>query len=114
MNQNNAVDLSALDPMREPERWQAVVDGTLRRVDAVMMARQRDPLGLIASWSRSLTVAAGLMVAALIPVELALELREANAEQVASLVRLSTETALGEGPPTGEELSRALGHDLLP
>ena len=114
MDEPRPVDLSPLDPCHHPERWQRVVDATMQRVDRVLAARQRDPLTLIASWSRSLTVAAGLLLAVLVPVELALELREENAERVEILVRLSTEAALGEQAPTGEELSRLLGSDLLP
>jgi hypothetical protein len=113
MDELKRLDLSALDPAGEPERWRALVDATLQRVDVVLASRRRDPLTLIASWSRSLIVAAGMMVLLLIPVEIALERREASAEQVRTLVRLSTSAALGEQQPSGEELSRALGRDLL-
>lgn len=109
-----AVDLSPLDAGDDPDRWQGVVDATMLRVDAVLIARARDPLTLIASWSRSLVVVATAILAVVVPAELALELREENSERVRTLVRLSTQTALGEQPPTGEELSRMLGHDLLP
>ena len=110
MNEQDPVDLSPL----EPERWDAVVEDTLRRVDAVLAARPQDPLTLIASWSRALTIGAAVVVALLAPVELALERREARAEQVDSLVRLTTRATLGAQPPTGAELSRALGQGLLP
>jgi hypothetical protein len=108
-NDQDRVDLSAL----EPRGWPAVLDATLRRLDATLTSRRKDPLTLIASWSRSLTIGAGVMVAVLIPVELALEVREGQAEPVQRLVTLSTRAALGAQSPTGEELSRALGHDLL-
>jgi hypothetical protein len=114
MPEQEPLDLSELDPMREPERWRAVVEATLLRVDAVLATRPRDPLSLIASWSRPLTLAACLALALLIPIEIMLERREAGTEQLQTLVRLSTQTALGEGLPTGAELSRALGHDTLP
>lgn len=109
-NETVAADLRAL----EPENWDVVVDATLRRAEASLAARRRDPLTLIASWSRSVMIGAAVTIAILIPVEVALEGREAEAARVETLVHLSTRTALGAGAPTGEELSRALGHDLLP
>lgn len=115
MNQGQRpIDLTPLDPARDPERWQAFVDETMRRVDGVLSTRTRDPLALIASWSRHLTVGAGVAVALLIPVELALELREPHAERVQMLVHWSTRTALGEEAPSGAELSRALSPRVLP
>ena len=112
MNEQQPLDLSALDPMREPERWQAFVDVTMLRVDAVLAERSGDPLRLIASWSRPLMLACVLVVAVLIPVEVILENRETGAEQIQTLVRLSTQSALGEEVPTGAELSQTLDLDL--
>ena len=114
MDDSDRIDLSALDPCANPERWRAVVDATLQRVDVALAARPRDPLTLIASWSRTLLASSALIVLVLIPVELALESREARAEQVQTLVRLSTETALGEAMPTGAELSAAISGAALP
>ncbi|MGH7551790.1 MAG: hypothetical protein ACREMQ_02025 [Longimicrobiales bacterium] len=114
MHEHEPVDLSALDPMREPERWRAVVDATMLRVDAVLAARSRDPIILIASWRRRLVVAAAAVVILLVPVEILLEKRETAAERIQTLVQFSTRTALGEGLPTGAELSRALAPDPLP
>ena len=113
MHEPEPIDLSPLDPDADPERWRTVVEGTLSRIDGVLAVRPRDPLSLIASWSRSLTLTGALVVLLLIPVEIAFDSREARAEQVETLVRLSTETALG-AVPTGEQLSEALSSDLLP
>jgi hypothetical protein len=110
MNEREPLDLSPL----APEGWEAVVETTLRRVDGVLTARAQDPLTLIASWSRSLSIAAVVVVALLVPVELLLERREARAEQVDSLVQLTTRATIGAQPPTGAELSRALGQGPLP
>ena len=110
MNEEERIDLRAL----EAADWPGMVQGTLRRLEHVLASRQRDPLTLIASWSRSLTIGAMLVVAVLIPVEVALEGREVETERIQTLVRFSTRTALGEEPPTGEELLRALGHGLVP
>ena len=108
MREQEPLDHSELDPMREPDRWRSLVDATLLHVDGVLAARSRDPLSLIASWSRPLTWAGCLVIALLIPVEIMLERREMGEEQIQTLVRLSTETAFGEGLPTGAELSQAL------
>lgn len=110
MNDAGRVDLEAL----APERWEERVAATLLRVEPLLVARRRDPLTLIASWSRHLLIAAAVAIAILIPAELVLEVREADAERVQRLVHFSTRAALGADAPTGAELARALGHDLQP
>lgn len=114
MDEHRPVDFSALDPMQEPEHWQTVVDTTLQRVDNVFAASPENALMLIASWRRRLVLAAAIAIALLVPVEFVLEKRESAVEQIQILVRLSTRSALGEGPPSGAELSRALGSDAMP
>lgn len=113
-HEEKAVDLTVLAADHDPERWQATLDETLRRVDRVLAARSRDPLSLIASWSRPLTAGAVVAVALLVPVELALELRETEAERVQMLVQWSARTALGEEAPSGADLARAFGPVMLP
>jgi hypothetical protein len=104
------MDLSPLDPMHDPNHWRAVFDGTLHRVDAVLRerARQRDPLEMIAGWMKPVLLAAAVLVAILIPVEIALEKREANAERIQGLVALSADWAHAQARPTGGDLLRAL------
>jgi len=111
MNEEDRLDLSALDPLREPERWRGVVESTRARIDAVMEERERrrGPLLLIAGWTRPLLAAAAIAVALLIPLELALEAREAHAERVERLVSLSTEWTPGDAPPSAAEFVRVLG-----
>lgn len=108
MNEHDPMDLSALHPMRDPAHWRAVVDATLVRVDAVLSAPPQDPLTLIASWTRSLVIAGAVVIALLVPVEIALETREARAEQVQRLVTLSADWGYGEPPPSGSDFLRAL------
>src|SRR5687768_11858991 len=116
MNEHDPLDLSPLDPGRDPARWQRVVDATLLRVNAVLEARERaqDPLTLIASWRRPVLVAAAVTLAIVIPVELVLEVREARAEQVEALVTLSTEVVRAETPPSGADFLRALAAGSQP
>ena len=105
------LDLSALGTDRDPARWRDVVDATMARVDAALARRPQDPLTLIASWSRPLLAATAAAVAVLVPLELALEAREARAEQVRRLVALSTEWDSGEPPPSGADFLRALAEE---
>jgi hypothetical protein len=114
MNEHDRLDLSALDPLREPAHWRAVVEATLTRVDVVLARRPPDPLSLIASWTRPLLVATAVALALLVPVELALEMREARAEQVQRLVELSAHWRDGEPPPSGSEFLRALAEEGRP
>src|SRR5688572_30012070 len=108
MNPEDPVDLSPLDPMQDPDHWREVVARTNARVDLLLAQRQRDPLTLIACWSRALTLAAAIAILALIPVELMLEKREAKDEQLELLSQLAVASVHGESAPTGAELSRVL------
>ena len=108
MNAEEPLDLSPLDPMQDPDRWNEVVQRTQARVDLILATRQRDPLMLIAGWSRTLMLAAAIVILALIPVELLLERREAKVEQIELLSQLAVASVRGESAPTGAELSRVL------
>lgn len=99
------IDLSALAPGRDGGRWDAAVQRTLQRVEAVLLDRApEDPFTLIARWRRPVLAAAAAVVLAVVPAEWALERREAGAERVRSLVRLSGEAVRGGEHPTGAEL----------
>jgi hypothetical protein len=114
MIDDERLDLSALDPNRHPVRWQAIVDSTLKRVDTILAdraSREDDALYLIASWRRSLLAAAAVLVVALIPAEIALEIREARAEAVHRLALLSTSSVHGQRPPTASEILRTIAPD---
>ena len=111
MTDDARMDLSPLDPLEDPVRWQALLDGVQLRVDAVLADRsgQARPLIVIASWRRRLMLAAAVVIAALVPAELALEAREGDQERVRRLVAVSV---LGDdGRPTGAEFLRALGEE---
>jgi hypothetical protein len=108
------LDLSALDPDRNEVRWQAVVDATLSRVNDVMTERassEEDAFYLIASWRRSLIAAAAVLVIALIPAEIALEIRESRAEAVHRLAVLSASSAVSKRPPTAAEILRTIDQE---
>lgn len=103
------LDLSALDPTSNAVHWQSVLSVTLERIDAVLQERERqnDPLVLIAGWMKPLLVAAAVALAILIPVKIALQDEDGQANQVEQLVSLSTAWADGESP-SGADLIRAL------
>jgi riboflavin biosynthesis pyrimidine reductase len=109
MTDDARVDLSALDPMEDPARWQAILDDVQRRVDVVLAERseQARPLIVIASWRRRLMLAAAVVITVLVPAEVALEAREKEQEQVRRLVAVSV--LRDDGRPTGAEFLRALG-----
>jgi hypothetical protein len=111
MNDDDSFDFSALDPMRDPERWQRVVAATRIRVEAALDRRPSDPLSAIAAWKRQLLIAAGIALVLIVPVEVALELREPEAEQVQRLVSLSIAGGRAEQPPSGAEFLRALAEE---
>ncbi|WP_420126518.1 hypothetical protein [Longimicrobium sp.] len=103
------VNLSALDPARDPGRWRAVMEATMTRVDGVLLNRARpDPLALIAGWRRPLLAIAAATVLLLVPVEVALERRESHQETLRGLVDVSTVWAQEGRAPSGAELLRAI------
>ena len=101
------IDFSPL----EPRDWDRVSARTMSRVEAVLedrMSRADDPLALIASWSRSVLAAAAVILAVVIPAEIALELRESRAEPVHRLASLSVEAVQRDEPLSGSEILRTI------
>lgn len=110
MNDDERLDLSSLDPLREPAHWYGFVAATLLRADAPLARRAQDPLSLIASWTRPMLAAAATTLVLLVPVEVTLERREARAEQVDRLVALSSAWDGSALPPSGADFVRALAN----
>jgi hypothetical protein len=109
MMDDERVNLSALDPARDPGRWRAVMETTMTRVDGVLLHRARpDPLVLIADWRRPLLAIAAAAVLLLVPVEVALERRESREQTLRGLVDVSTAWAQEGRAPTGAELLHAV------
>lgn len=60
------LDLSPLDPRRDPDRWERMVAGVLARAsipDAIVIPLVRGPLATLAGWARPLLAAAAAIVA---------------------------------------------------
>ena len=108
MSEDEKLDLSPLDPLQDRDHWKRMVADTLLRVDDVLAKRRPDALSAIAAWRRPLLVAAATVVALLVPVEIALEKREAHAERIERLITLSAEWTPGDNPPSGAAFVRAL------
>jgi hypothetical protein len=108
---NERLDLSPLDPMRDQPRWESFVNATLKRVDRALDQREEqrdDAFLLIASWRRPLLAAAAVLVAVLIPAEIALEIRESRAEKISRLASVSVVWARSEQPPKAADILRVI------
>ena len=114
MNEEQRLDLSALDPRADNARWSSFVRSTAERVDLVIARRNVDPLTLIAGWMRSVTTAVIVLIALLVPVELILERQETGREQVDRLVQLSAESIREGGALTATQLARAVDGGATP
>ena len=62
MNEPEPVDLSALDPARDPERWAAIVEATRLRVAAALRDRESDPFAVLVAWNRRVLAAAAALL----------------------------------------------------
>jgi hypothetical protein len=56
------IDLSPLDPGRDPLRWAKVTDAVRFRVEAALLQRQResDPFAVLSAWGRPILAAAAV------------------------------------------------------
>lgn len=111
---DDKLDLSALDPERDGARWRAVVDRTRSGVHAALderANRQQDAFGMIASWRRTLLVAAAAVLAVLIPAEITLERREARAESIHRLAVLSAASVRLDRVPTAAEILETIAEE---
>lgn len=108
------IDLSALDAAADARRWEAFVQATIARAERALAEREITPIDVIASWRTPLLAAAALVIALLVPVEMALERREARAGQVERLVGLSADWSADASLPTGSQIRRALTERVRP
>jgi len=109
--ETDKVDLTALDPMADPGRWQAFVEATLARADGVLDARrdsENDAFSLIARWRRPLMAAAAVLLAVLVPAEFLLEEREARVEAAHRLATVSITWVERSQGPSGTEILRTI------
>jgi hypothetical protein len=114
MSDPEPVDLSLLDPARDPGRWSQLLDATRARVDAALLQRaaRLDPLAFVGAWARPLLAAAavaGLLIGAAAAMLAERSTGSHPAWSDARRLAALTEGSLGRGrAPTGAELVAAL------
>ena len=116
MNDRERVDLSPLDPARDPERWARFAALTRLRIEAAL-AGASSPLDIVAVWFRPILAAAALLAAVLGSARLVLGSRSAPLEDATDARRLAvlSEQTLGRGErPTGAQLMVALRTRSVP
>ncbi len=105
------VDLSPLDPGRDPARWALLVEATSRRVAAALEPRSRepDPLEVVSRWARPILAAAAILTL-LLGVAAAMLGPRARpaATETHRLARLTEESVTHGRLPTGGEVMAAI------
>lgn len=112
MNEPEPVDLSPLDPARDPGRWARLMDATRLRVDAAVRERAipLDALAVVGGWMRPILAAAVLALALLGAARVTMGGPTSRAAPASDAQRLAALTAgFAEGHvPTGAELAAAV------
>jgi hypothetical protein len=107
------MDLSPLDPAREPERWTRLVEATRVRIEAVLASRlvPVSPLEIVHGWSASLLPAAAVLALVLGAAATAIGGRNAALDRASEARRLAilSDHSIGRGQrPTGAQLLVAI------
>ena len=106
------IDLSALDPSRDAERWEAMVRATAARGMDARRPSARVLAELVAGWRPALALAAAVAVLAWVPSLLAARRDAAKAAAAPADPVLSTASwALRARSPTAADLVASLGED---
>lgn len=111
MDEPGPIDLSPLDPERDPGRWDLLVAATSLRVAAVLAERGREPdsLSVLSHWARPILAAAAVLVLLLGGAAAALGGRTAVGPSHARRLALLTESSvIHSRAPTGAELMAAV------
>jgi len=109
------IDLSELDPARQPERWAARMESTRLAVAAVLRGRRADPLEIVAGWARPILAAAAAVVVLLRAASGVLgPHRPARVDEARRLAVLTEAAVTGGHLPTGAELRAALDGRVQP
>jgi hypothetical protein len=113
MTDPDGMDLTALDPGRDPERWARRVDATRLLVDAVLAGRlaPSGSLDMVGAWFRPILAAAAVLVALLGAAGVVLGGRSTPLDRASEARRLAvlSDNSLGRGErPTGAQLLVAI------
>jgi hypothetical protein len=113
MNEPDRIDFSALDPARDPDRWDRLVAATRLRVEAALdrLVAAPDPLELMSGWLRPILAGAAVIATLLGAARLLVRDRGSALEGASESRRLAalSDESLGRGlRPTGSQLLVAL------
>jgi hypothetical protein len=111
MDEPEAIDLSPLDPERDPERWDLLMEATRLRVAAVLSERAREPdsVRVLSGWARSILAAAAAVLLLLGGAAAAIRGHAPADPSDARRLALLTESSVIHGrAPTGAELMAAV------
>jgi hypothetical protein len=111
MNDLEPIDLSPLDPERDPKHWALLVDVVRLRVEAAVAERAREPdaLAVLSGWARPILAAAAAL---LVLGTAAITLREPAVPattEARRLAYLAESSVLHGRPPTGAQVMNAIG-----
>ncbi|HWB41963.1 MAG TPA: hypothetical protein VG500_11925 [Gemmatimonadales bacterium] len=113
MNDFEAMDLSPLDPARDPARWSGLLEATRLRIEAVLAGRLVPvrPLDVVHAWSRVLLPAAAVFAVVLGAAGAVVGGRDPALDRASEARRLAvlSDHSIGRGQrPTGAELLVAI------
>ena len=111
MNDFEPIDLSPLDPERDPQRWAVTVDAVRLRVEATLLQRSRepDPLAVLTLWVRPILAAAAVAVVLLGTAAITLAGRPTPAASEARRLAYLAESSVVHGrTPTGAQVMNAI------
>jgi len=111
MSDFEPIDLSALDPERDPQRWALTVDAVRLRVEAALLQRSRepDPLAVLTQWARPILAAAAVAVVLLGSAVITLGGRAVPAASEARRLAYLAESSVVHGrTPTGAQVMNAI------
>lgn len=113
MTDSDSMDLTLLDPGRDPGRWARRMGATRLLVEAVLAQRMAPsgPLEIVGAWFRPILAAAAVLAAVLGAADAALGGRNAALDRASEARRLAILSghSLGRGErPTGTQLLVAI------
>jgi len=111
MSDFEPIDLSPLDPERDPQRWARTMDAVRLRVEAALLQRSRehDPLAVLTLWARPILAAAAVAVVLLGSAVITLGGRAAPAASEARRLAYLAESSVVHGRiPTGAQVMNAI------
>jgi hypothetical protein len=111
MSDFEAIDLSPLDPERDPPRWARTVEAVRLRVETALIQRSRepDPFAVLSRWARPILSAAAVALLLLGSAAIRLAGPAVPAASEARRLAYLAESSVVHGqPPTGAQVMKAI------